>query len=170
MSRSQHDKTRWRPATRWRTAVPPGSSPSITGDLIRFVGDTIDANSGQPIGIFQIAARLKRSGTLSPEPAATLLADLRWFSLHLTVPRRFSHHRDGQRRSASGQWVRTPIAISWFKPTAVEHLKKIRELARIIESSGQTIHELRTVKPGYITYEDAYQVVAVPFLAEGAAP
>ena len=130
---------------------------------IRFAGTAIDATSQQPGGVFQMAYQLRRQGGC-PEPLlAALAAQLRWFSSHLAQPRRFSHHRHGFRRSAHGDWVREPIAISWFKPEASVHLRRIRELVAILQSSALVVRELRTRRPGHITYEDRAQIVAVPF-------
>jgi len=39
----------------------------------------------------------------------------------------------------------------------------MRELATILEGQGISIEVLQTEKPGYIVYEDNYQVTADPF-------
>jgi hypothetical protein len=161
---------RWRPTTRWRAAQPPGSWDRDPGmaELIRFAGSPIDPHSGQSLGIFQLAARIAREGQLTAEDRASLRAHLRWFNRNLAQPRRFSHHRDGFRRSGSGIWMREPIAISWFKAAASAHLRHIEGMATLLGRSGVELHELRTRRPGYVVYEDDHQVVAVPFPGEHA--
>ncbi len=163
MSRSRRDRTRWRPTTRWRHALPPGSFDTLGEvELIRFVGEDFDEDSRSPLGIFQLASRPASDSKFSSATQAALISECRWFGVHLPVPRRFSHHRDGWRRSGYG-WARTPIAISWFKPDASVHLQHIAVMAEALRAVGISIKEMRTRRPGYVTYEDPYQVVAVPF-------
>ncbi len=165
MSRSRRQMARWKPTTRWRAAQPPGSRDGDPGlaELIRFAGTPIDPHSGQGLGIFQLAARAAREGQLTTQDRASLQALLRWFNRNLAQPRRFSHHRAGFRRSASGIWVKQPIAISWFKANASAHLRHIRQMATLLGRMGVELHELRTRRPGYVVFEDDHQVVAVPF-------
>lgn len=147
----------------------PGSFDALGApELIRFTGDEADPDSGQDGGIFQVAGRASRSGLVAGADARRLRQLRAWFDVHLARPRRFSPFRDGWRRSASGFPVRTPIAISWFRPGARAHLERAAEMAAILRGHGLVIRETRTRRPGYVTYEDAHQVVAVPF-AEGLA-
>ncbi|MBA3936368.1 MAG: hypothetical protein H0X38_02815 [Planctomycetes bacterium] len=133
------------------------------GELIRYVGLQRDPDSGLAIGVFQVASRAKRDEHMPADLRAQLGAALRWFGEHLAVPRRFSHHRDGWRRAAGGAWVRTPLAISWFKPDATVHLARIVAVVGQLRAAGIAVREIRTRRPGYVTYEDRHQVVAVPF-------
>lgn len=133
------------------------------GELIRYVGPERDSHSGLAIGVFQVASRAQRDEGMPAEVRAMLATSLRWFGDNLAVPRRFSHHRDGWQRSASGTWVRTPIAISWFKPDATVHLARILTVVALLRAAGSPVREIRTWRPGYVTYEDRHQVVAVPF-------
>jgi hypothetical protein len=41
------------------------------------------------------------------------------------------------------------------------------EMRCVVEQSGVFVHVMKTRQPGYIVYEDEYQVVAEPF-ADGA--
>ena len=56
-----------------------------------------------------------------------------------------------------------PKAVCWFKPTAHEHIARIRELQALLEICGVGTKMLRTNRPGYAVYEDEYQVAAEPF-------
>jgi len=53
--------------------------------------------------------------------------------------------------------------VCWFKPSATNHIAKVREISFILEENGVLVRVLKTHKPGYIVYEDHYQVVAEPF-------
>lgn len=39
----------------------------------------------------------------------------------------------------------------------------MRELAAVLHSYGIPVETITTTRPGYITYEDDYQIVAEPF-------
>ena len=57
-----------------------------------------------------------------------------------------------------------PGARSWFKSSAGELLNLTRGYLVLLDRYGVRWLELRTSTPGRLTYEDAVQVVAVPFL------
>ena len=58
-------------------------------------------------------------------------------------------------------------AVCWFKSTAHECIAKLRDAVSILEQYDIAIQMLTTDKPGYIVYEDEFQVAAVPFRREG---
>ena len=39
----------------------------------------------------------------------------------------------------------------------------MREYQRLLEAYGQNVVILRTKRPGYVVFEDQYQIVAYPF-------
>ncbi len=53
--------------------------------------------------------------------------------------------------------------MSWLKPTAVEHIAKMRALIVILEENGYRVSQITTKRPGYVVFEDDHQVVAEPF-------
>jgi|SRR5579863_110052 len=55
------------------------------------------------------------------------------------------------------------ISLSWFKDSAKEHIKKIQDLIEIAEHYDIVIERIASKNPGYIVFEDEYQVSAVPF-------
>ena len=77
----------------------------------------------------------------------------RWFNENLERPARFSRKPRRQ-----------PKAVCWFKPSAKEHLKRIWELVAILESNDVLVHLIKTKTPGYVVYEDDFQLVAEPFI------
>ncbi len=155
MSRSRRSRFRW------RTRNGPGALDRAAS-LVRWEGDEIDPSSGHALGLFQLAARCRDAVETGDGARWLLRAHLRWFSAHLPMPRRFSPFRDGWRRSSFG-WKRQPIAISWFKGDATEHLRRAGEMAAILAELGLATRLVATDAPGYVTYEDAFQVVAMPF-------
>lgn len=122
--------------------------------FVRFVILDKDEDSHCAAGVFQAAYRLRDEGRLDRGVARQLQCLLDWFNGCLPIPERFSLSRG--RQSHRG-------AICWFKDGAVEHLGKIRELTAILEHHGFPTRRLRTERPGYLVYEDLFQVVAVPF-------
>ncbi|MDA7965840.1 hypothetical protein [Ruegeria sp.] len=82
---------------------------------------------------------------------------LDWFRQNLDVPTRFN------RTSSKGAFRRDTKGLSWFKPDAKATLDRAFELKALLEDHGHPIEILRTVRIGYITYEDDNQVIAEPF-------
>ena len=54
------------------------------------------------------------------------------------------------------------LAVSWFKPTAREHLARAWEMVKILERNGLFIWTIRVNRTGPIYYEDDAQIFAVP--------
>ena len=53
--------------------------------------------------------------------------------------------------------------MSWFKPTAREHIAKAFELKSILDDNGYFIEVLKEDRIGFVVYEDEHQIVAEPF-------
>jgi hypothetical protein len=123
--------------------------------FLRFVSLARDPQSGHRRGILQSMYELKADGGLSPAADASLEALSRWFDRHLARPARFHRKRNAGHR--------TPCALSWFRDSAHRHLLRMRELSALLESHGCWVEVLHCARPGYIVYEDAFQVVAEPF-------
>jgi len=121
---------------------------------LRFVVAERDDSSQQPRGIFQALYRLRRAGELAAHEEAWFAETEDWFADHLERPRRLSETR---RPNAPDR------AISWLKASAVEHVSRMRDLVALLEHKGVSVQELRTVRPGYVVYEDEFQVATLPF-------
>ncbi len=78
----------------------------------------------------------------------------KWFNKHLDKPASFNRSAKPHAKNK---------AISWFKPTATDHIDKMRKLTTIIEGHGIHVHTISTDRPGYIVYEDKYQITAEPY-------
>jgi len=124
---------------------------------VRFATSEIDPSSRAPTGVLQAAHRLRHSHSLSRESADELALLIEWFVANLPEPDRFV------RTKSKGFYRRDAVAISWFKSEATEHLSRIEALSRIVEANGVPVQRLATLHPGYVVYEDAYQVVTIPF-------
>jgi hypothetical protein len=122
--------------------------------FIRFVISRLDTDSGRRQGLFQAADELRKSGELNAHEDRNLRAIFIWFNENLEKPARLTI---SSRPHAKEQ------AISWFKSSAVKHIRKMREFQRVLESHGILVEEIRTSRPGYIVYEDEFQVAAYPF-------
>ncbi|HEY7312369.1 MAG TPA: hypothetical protein VH643_23600 [Gemmataceae bacterium] len=122
--------------------------------FIRFVVPSRHQVSQCLTGIFYAACWLYDRGEMSENEQHSCDDILSWFNHHLPFPDRFS--RSG-RRHACGK------GICWFKDSAARYIRKVRELATMLEQHGISVEMLRTSKPGFIVYEDSYQIVAVPF-------
>ena len=101
--------------------------------------------------------RLWRGGHLTPAEEAWWAEVRSWFNLKLEKPERFARSR---RRGAAS------AGISWFKESAVRHIARAREVASLLAEHHIASRMVRTDKPGYIVYEDEFQVTAEPFRTE----
>jgi hypothetical protein len=122
--------------------------------FIRFVVPVRDDCSHCLTGVFQAADGLRYRGLLGEDERQRFEQTRRWFNRNLPVPTRFSRSR---RPHAC------PKAVCWFKGDAAVFLGRVRELAALLERHGISTEVLRTQRPGYVVYEDEYQVAAVPF-------
>jgi hypothetical protein len=123
--------------------------PMEKRELIRFVVGWEFEGKHHERGIFQAAAQAIERGTIIGTDADELNTFLRWFSENLEKPA--SSGRNEQR-----------FGVCWFKTTAEEHISRILQMIRILERRGIYIKEIKTEKPGYVVYEDDWQVVAEP--------
>ena len=121
---------------------------------IRFVIEEHDEDSQEPLGLFQAVADLRDDGHLSRDERVVADKIFAWFNKNLPEPERFSR---SNKRSAKA------VAISWFKPTAHEYIERMQGLAGILYAHDIPTKVVKTRRPGYIVYEDDYQVVAQPF-------
>ena len=119
-------------------------------EYIRFVVDHKDEDSHVEQGVFQAVARALEWNTITGHDAAQLNELEAWFGKNLGKPT--SLGRDKLRRG-----------ICWFKTDATEHISRIWEMVQILERKGIYVKKIRTDNPGYVIYEDEWQLVAEPF-------
>jgi hypothetical protein len=123
--------------------------------FVRFVITLIDPES-------QVAAGLFIARDLFEEEEASVLFEcyqdrldqlFGWFNSNLQRPTRLFR--------SVGRW-RVGRGICWFKPTAHQHIGNMWELAAIYDPCGFPVMMLQTSRPGYLLYEDEFQIVAQP--------
>lgn len=107
---------------------------------------------GQFPGVFAMANGLHTSGRLS-------VADAAWWRRN--NDRANASYTDPS--TVSPDCYADPGARSWFKVTAIDLLALTGEYVALLDRYGVPWVELRTDAPGYLTYEDDVQIVAVPF-------
>ena len=117
---------------------------------VRFQG--LEKTKGIPSqrGIFQLAYQLKHSPEIYPYDDRELRKNLLWLDTHLKAPDvldKPKHYR----------------AIFWFKDGAIEPLKRIRAIKFVLEQYDIWVDQVTTTNPGYIIYQDGWQVAAKPF-------
>jgi hypothetical protein len=122
--------------------------------FIRFVVHKLDPDSGRRQGIFQAAAVLRDSDQLSASDISALDDLAEWFSKNLEKP---THLDISTRPHGKAQ------AISWFKSSATQHIGKMREFQLILEHYDIAVDVLKTKRPGYVVYDDKFQIAAYPF-------
>ncbi|TAG25205.1 MAG: hypothetical protein EAZ37_13810 [Burkholderiales bacterium] len=121
---------------------------------LRFVIDKLDEDSGRRQGLFQAISDLEHAHALAPYEQKQYDELYEWFRKHLRKPASFTRSSKAHAKK---------VALSWYKDSAIEHLKKMRELCAIVEAHDQRVVVLQTSRPGFVVYEDDFQVVAEPF-------
>lgn len=119
-------------------------------EYIRFVINSEDEHSHFEQGIFQAAARAVERRHIAGADADEMKELERWFDKNLSKPTSFGRNK-------------LRLGICWFKTTATEHISRIWEMVHILERNGVYIQKIRTDRPGYVIYEDEWQLVAEPF-------
>jgi hypothetical protein len=123
-------------------------------DLIRFVVDARHPPYGNRSGIFTVAYDIFRERELPNSQHSELEQLLEWFRNHLAIPKKFTASKHPRAEA---------VGISWIRASAHQHITHLRQLVALLREAGIQIEELRTHRPGYVLYEDDYQVVALPF-------
>lgn len=128
--------------------------------FVRFVTNLVDRGSHERLGIIRSASFYQDEGDISPQDEEELDELFGWFADFLIVPNRFS--RSSKKRHSCYDRS-TQKALSWFKDSAHLHIKKARDIAEILKRNNIQTEMFITKTPGYVVYDDEYQVAAVPF-------
>jgi hypothetical protein len=108
---------------------------------LRFVFAEAEPRTRRRLGILRDGLSLGRETEEVREVYA-------WLNAHLPIP---------PKESFSGE-----RALCWFKMDARNCITQVRELAFLLAKRGERIWQIYSRNPGLITYEDEYQIVAVP--------
>ncbi len=124
---------------------------------LRFVVGHDDPKIGTRAGLFDVAYSLRHLPATPSYQSKDLETLLAWFKSNLMVPKRFS------RSASKGAWRRHAKGVCWFKPTAHKHIAKMYEMAAILEDLGHATDVIKCARPGFIVYEDEFQIVTELF-------
>lgn len=125
---------------------------------LRFTTQFINIDGEAKTGIFMALRYLREDYSLtSDEDIDKLNALTVWFDRNLGAPTRFSKGKSK---------LNADVSLSWFKDSAKEHIKKIQDLIAIAEKYDIVIDRIASRNPGYIVFEDEYQVSAIPFKSD----
>ena len=126
--------------------------------FLRFVRLTTVEGAKAREGFFTAAYELREREGIDPANLKRLEDMLAWFRENLALPPRFN------RSKSKGAYRRKQTrGLSWFKPTAENHVTCAHELAELLSRHGYHIEILKSSRPGYVVYEDEFQLVAEPF-------
>ncbi len=121
---------------------------------LRFITRFRDEDEEECTGVFQAAYYLRRSELINDFDKHCLNELLDWFGENLNAPTRF--HRSRRRNARN-------VSLSWFKCSSKEHVQKLYEMIWILDKYGMTVERIKRRNPGYILYEDEYQVSSIPY-------
>jgi hypothetical protein len=119
-------------------------------EYVRFVIGRTDEDSHVERGIFQAVAQALEWQQITSSDADALNELRDWFDDNLDKPTSFGRDR-------------LRLGICWFKTGATEQITRVWEMVRVLERNGIYVKKIRTDKPGYVIYEDEWQLVAEPF-------
>ncbi|QDV45790.1 hypothetical protein Enr13x_56910 [Stieleria neptunia] len=114
---------------------------------IRFQTQLRCCNTGRPAGIFVAAGRIEDRTTLPDATRDRLREVLIWFNRNLTVP-----------ALDESDWR----CLFWFRSDSQPVIRRLWELAYLLEDEGVFVTKVRTNQPGMIVYRDEHQVAAMP--------
>lgn len=121
---------------------------------LRFIIMRNDPDSGRRQGLFQAIGSLSRANALLAHERSMHEEIYLWFNDHLKVPKSFTKSRKPHAKY---------VALGWFKDTATEHIARMHSIAAILREHDVVVKIITTDKPGYIVFEDEYQITAEPF-------
>ena len=120
---------------------------------IRFIIHKLDDRSGKRQGLFQAMSDLEDAGALNEYEELEYAEIYEWFRENLKKPRSFSRSTEPDAPK---------VALSWFRHTATEHVSRMYRICQILADHGILVEVLRTERPGFIVYQDEFQVTAEP--------
>jgi hypothetical protein len=126
-------------------------------EYIRFVIAEKDENSLVERGIFHAAGQALEWRQITGSDADELTELQRWFGENLAKPSSIGRNK-------------LRLGICWFKTEAGDHIKRIWRMVDILERHGIHVRKIRTERPGYLIYEDQWQLVAEPFRKGSLGP
>ena len=124
---------------------------------LRFITQFKNETGEYESGVFQASEFLRLNSNTFNYDKESLTRIKYWFSANLDRPDRFSKSKSKNPHNN---------ALSWFKDSATEHLKRMYEIKEILERYEIQVEVVKRENPGYIIYEDDYQVTTIPHRAD----
>jgi hypothetical protein len=106
------------------------------------------------IGLFTALYRPENSKQLDPGEITWFHEQEAWFNQNLATPT----HLSRSKRTGANK-----AALLWLKDTATQHVRRMHALAALLRQRDVPVEILVSETPGYVVYEDPYQVAAEPF-------
>ncbi|MFT3805777.1 hypothetical protein [Arenimonas sp.] len=107
------------------------------------------------MGLLTLAYELIREDSLFVADSDELRESLKWMEQRLPIPARFARKRNVSHKETHG--------LSWIKSDAGEIVDRLHAMSELVRRLGYAVEILREDRPGYVVYEDDWQVVAEPF-------
>ena len=127
--------------------LPPGEPRQPQPErFFRLTSTNLHPRSHEPCGVFRAAGILECSRHLDPVDRDRLHGLFDWFHRSLPRPRNVK-----------------PSTIFWFRSQAGECASRVWEMVQLLRDNGIPIQTMWTRRPGWIEYQDRFQVGAVPF-------
>jgi len=118
---------------------------------LRFTTQFINPYGELETGIFMALKYLRDDYPLTSDDHISQLKELSsWFNKNLKEPTRLSKGTSKHNEH---------ISLSWFKDSAKEHIKKMQDFVKIAEQYDMAIERMVSKNPGYVVFEDEYQVL-----------
>lgn len=121
---------------------------------LRFITQFINENNQTETGFFNAIEFLELNPLTKDEDIVRLKFLHNWFRNNLSAPPWFKKPTGKSYEAKS---------LSWFKDTAKQHILNANEAIEILGKYDILVERISIKNPGYIEYEDEYQVSAVPF-------
>jgi hypothetical protein len=123
--------------------------------FLRFVVQERSLESGYRYGFLRGAEAIRRRGSLSVHEDQRLAEIFDWFNRRLPVPSKYSRTRNASHKVSR--------CLAWFKDSASEHIALAREVKELLRQHDLVVETILTERPGFIVYDDEFQVIAEPF-------
>lgn len=121
---------------------------------LRFTTQFIDEDNRTQTGFFK-AMTFVIGHRLTRDEDEVILKELySWFKANLGAPPWFVNPKGHSHETK---------ALSWFKDSAREHIRKVQEVMEVLERYDVKVERIWTKAPGHIVFEDDFQISAVPW-------
>lgn len=123
--------------------------------FLRFITPKIDSRSGKETGLFTLVHQELDNGTLYYHEEVEVRQSLRWLETRLPTPTRFKRNKKEAHRPRKG--------ICWIRHEAEDFVSHMWRIKSILENHDIYVEVLRSDNPGYVVYQDEFQIVALPY-------